>query len=124
MIFLSVAYGTSQKTDRLHRGEFRITKSEHTAAYESAGLTQICNDCRPWGPQPREFSFAEYLHISRLNYRIERSLRACSRSKNRYRPSTFSRAQGVLRRNFKLDFTLGSCEKQRIGILWASSSHP
>ena len=38
-IFVSVAYGTSQKTDRLYSGEFRITKSEHPAAYASAGLS-------------------------------------------------------------------------------------
>ena len=39
MIFVSVAYGTSQKTDRLYSGEFRISKSEHPAAYTSAGLS-------------------------------------------------------------------------------------
>lgn len=39
MIFVSVAYGTSQKTDRLYRGEFRIANGEHPAAYESAGLS-------------------------------------------------------------------------------------
>ena len=39
MIFVSVAYGTSQKTDRLYSGEFRISKSEHPAAYASAGLS-------------------------------------------------------------------------------------
>ena len=39
MIFVSVAYGTSKKTDRLYSGEFRITKSEHPAAYASAGLS-------------------------------------------------------------------------------------
>jgi hypothetical protein len=38
MIFVSVAVGTSQKTDRLYSGEFRISKSEHPAAYASAGL--------------------------------------------------------------------------------------
>ena len=38
-IFVSVAYGTSQKTDRLFSGEFRIGKSEHPAAYASAGLS-------------------------------------------------------------------------------------
>ena len=37
--FVTVANGTSQKTDRLYRGEFRITKSEHPAAYASAGLS-------------------------------------------------------------------------------------
>ena len=30
-IFVSVAYGTSQKTNRLYSGEFRITLSEHPA---------------------------------------------------------------------------------------------
>jgi hypothetical protein len=39
VIFVSVAYGTSQKTDPLYSGEFRITKSEHPAAYTSAGLS-------------------------------------------------------------------------------------
>ena len=39
MIFVSVAYGTSQKTNSLYSGEFRISKSEHTAAYASAGLS-------------------------------------------------------------------------------------
>jgi hypothetical protein len=37
--FVSVAYGTSKKTNRLYSGEFRITKSEHPAAYASAGLS-------------------------------------------------------------------------------------
>jgi hypothetical protein len=39
MIFVCVSYGTSQKTDRLYSGEFRISKSEHPAAYASAGLS-------------------------------------------------------------------------------------
>jgi hypothetical protein len=39
MIFVSVAYGTSKKTDRLYSGEFRIAKNEHPAAYASAGLS-------------------------------------------------------------------------------------
>lgn len=38
-IFVTVAYGTSQKTNRLYGGEFRITKAEHPAAYASAGLS-------------------------------------------------------------------------------------
>lgn len=38
-IFISVAYGTSQKTNRLCSGEFRITKDEHPAAYASADLS-------------------------------------------------------------------------------------
>ena len=38
-IFVSVAYGTSQKTNRLFSGEFRITKNEHPIAYNSAGLS-------------------------------------------------------------------------------------
>jgi len=38
-IFVTVAYGTSQKTNRLYGGEFRITKTEHPAAYASAGLS-------------------------------------------------------------------------------------
>ena len=39
VIFVSVAYGTSQKTDRLYSGEFKISKSEHPAAYACAGLS-------------------------------------------------------------------------------------
>jgi len=39
MIFVSVAYGTSQRTNRLYSGEFRIAKSEHPAAYAAAGLS-------------------------------------------------------------------------------------
>jgi hypothetical protein len=39
MIFVSVAYGTSQKTDHLYSGEFRIAKSEQPSAYTSAGLS-------------------------------------------------------------------------------------
>lgn len=38
-IFVTVAYGTSQKTNRLYGGEFRITKAEHPVAYASAGLS-------------------------------------------------------------------------------------
>lgn len=38
-IFVSVAYGTSQRTNRLFSGEFRITKNEHPVAYNSAGLS-------------------------------------------------------------------------------------
>jgi len=39
MIFVSVAYGTSQTTDRLYGGEFRISKCEHPAAYDRANLS-------------------------------------------------------------------------------------
>jgi hypothetical protein len=38
-IFISVAYGTSQKTDRLYRGEFRISRAEHPVAFAAAGLS-------------------------------------------------------------------------------------
>ena len=39
LVFVSVAYGTSQKTNRLYTGEFRIGKIEHPAAFASAGLS-------------------------------------------------------------------------------------
>jgi len=39
MIFVDVAYGTNQKTDRLYSGEFRISKRDHPAACASAGLS-------------------------------------------------------------------------------------
>lgn len=38
-VFVSVAYGTSQKTDRLYSGEFLISKLVHPVAYTSAGLS-------------------------------------------------------------------------------------
>jgi hypothetical protein len=38
-VFVSVAYGTSQKTDRLYSGEFRISKTEHPAAFKCSGLS-------------------------------------------------------------------------------------
>ena len=34
-----VAYGTSQRTTALHRGEFSILRARHPAAYEAAGLS-------------------------------------------------------------------------------------
>ena len=43
---------------------------------------------------------------------------------NKYNSSTFALAQGVLLKNFKLDLTLGSCVKQRIGTASAIASHP
>ncbi|CAI09604.1 hypothetical protein ebA6093 [Aromatoleum aromaticum EbN1] len=46
------------------------------------------------------------------------------RSTWRYSDSTRSRAHGVRRRNLRLDATLGSCWKQRIGISCPSSSQP
>ncbi len=39
LLFVTVAYGTSQKTNRLYAGEFRIAKQEHPIAYEAAGLS-------------------------------------------------------------------------------------
>lgn len=39
LVFVQVAYGTSQKTNRLYSGEFRISKVEHPAAYKAAGLS-------------------------------------------------------------------------------------
>ena len=39
MVFAIMAYGTSQETDRLYLGEFRISKGEHSGAYASAGLS-------------------------------------------------------------------------------------
>ena len=39
LIFVNVAYGTSQKVNTLFSGEFRIAKGENPAAYETAGLS-------------------------------------------------------------------------------------
>ena len=38
-IAVTVAYGTSQKLDRLSAGEFAIRKAQNRAAYEMAGLS-------------------------------------------------------------------------------------
>lgn len=38
-VAVTVAYGTSQGLQRLHQGEFAITKGGHQAAYVSAGLS-------------------------------------------------------------------------------------
>lgn len=37
--FVEVVYGTSQKTNSLHRGEFGIYKLQNPVAYKSAGLS-------------------------------------------------------------------------------------
>lgn len=38
-VAVTVAYGTSQGLQRLHKGEFAITKQGNLAAYSSAGLS-------------------------------------------------------------------------------------
>jgi hypothetical protein len=38
-IFVTVAYGTSQKTNRLYSGEFLSSKSSNPAAFVTAGLS-------------------------------------------------------------------------------------
>jgi hypothetical protein len=38
-VVVTVAYGTSQGLQRLHKGEFAITKQSTPAAYSSAGLS-------------------------------------------------------------------------------------
>ena len=38
-VAVTVAYGTSQGLQRLHKGEFAVTKRGHPAAYSSAGLS-------------------------------------------------------------------------------------
>jgi len=50
--------------------------------------------------------------------------RRASRSMKRYSASTFSRAQGVLRRNLRLEATLGSLVKQRKGMRSPSPGQP
>lgn len=42
----------------------------------------------------------------------------------KYNSSTFLRAHGVLRKNFRLDLMLGSCVKQRIGTAAPIASQP
>ena len=36
---MRVAYGTSQRTTTLHRGEFSILRDRNPSAYEAAGLS-------------------------------------------------------------------------------------
>jgi hypothetical protein len=43
---------------------------------------------------------------------------------DKYNSSTFLRAQGVRRKNFKLDLMLGSLLKQRMGMRFANSAQP
>ena len=50
--------------------------------------------------------------------------RARSRNMNRYRLSTFARAHGVLRRNFRLDAMLGSLVKLRMRMRWPRPCQP
>jgi len=37
--FVTVAYGTSQKTNRLYSGEFKISEKDNPSAYTSSGLS-------------------------------------------------------------------------------------
>jgi hypothetical protein len=53
----------------------------------------------------------------------EQSFAQC-RAWRKYNCSTFLRAHGVLRKNFKLDFMLGSCVKQRTGTAAPIASQP
>lgn len=39
LFFVSVAFGTSQKLNRLYSGEFQITQKDNSAAYALAGLS-------------------------------------------------------------------------------------
>ena len=39
LFFVSVAFGTSQKLNRLYSGEFQITQKDNPAAYALAGLS-------------------------------------------------------------------------------------
>ena len=39
LIFVSVAYGTSQKLNRIYSGEFQITQIDSPAAYAMVGLS-------------------------------------------------------------------------------------
>lgn len=45
-------------------------------------------------------------------------------TESRYIASTSARAQGVVRRNLRLELMLGSCRKHRIGTRKPISSHP
>lgn len=39
LVFVRLAYGTSQKTNQLYSGEFLIARQTHPAAYKAAGLS-------------------------------------------------------------------------------------
>lgn len=63
-----------------------------------------------------------YLYINPVFLQVRDWLlvRTCCR----YNCSTLARAQGVRRKNFRLDLTLGSCVKQRIGTASAIALQP
>jgi hypothetical protein len=50
---VAVAYGTSQRVDKLVAGEFAITRQGHAAAYKSAGLSHDTKfDFKPFARLP------------------------------------------------------------------------
>ena len=85
---VGVAYGTSQKTNRLVSGEFAIRKAEHKAAYAMAGLSYDTKfDLRnilhlPWNdsffavpPDPR---FAQTPKLGSLHIGMRKALEAAA----------------------------------------------
>jgi hypothetical protein len=68
----------------------------------------------------RYFAVALNSQLSPCEVTALKRARACCK----YNSSTFFRAHGVLRKNFKLDLMLGSCVKQRTSTTAAIASQP
>jgi PemK-like, MazF-like toxin of type II toxin-antitoxin system len=87
---ITVAYGTSQKTDRLASGEFAIRKSENKAAYEIAGLSYDTKfDLRnraelPWNDTffavPPNPAHGQTPKLGSLHIGMERALKAAAQA--------------------------------------------
>ena len=85
-IAVTVAYGTSQKLDRLAAGEFAIRKVQNKAAYEMAGLSYDTKfDLRnrvalPWNDTffavPPNPAHGQTPKLGSLHIRMEQALKA------------------------------------------------
>ena len=98
-IEVTVVYGTSQRVDRLSRGEFAITKLGHPAAYRASGLSfDIKFDFRKAVAPPRNGSFfavpprAPFGQRPRLGV-LHPSMMRCAASAQ---PAALQRGSGVI----------------------------
>ncbi len=87
-IIVTVAYGTSQKVQRLATGEFAIRKTENKAAYELAGLSFDTKfDLRnrvglPWDDTffavPPDPTYGQTPKLGSMHIGLERALKAAA----------------------------------------------
>lgn len=85
-------------------------------------LLQVCDNLNINVPEEISIIGIDDEDMTRYLSRIVSS--RFSSTRFRYSASTSERAQGVLRKNFKLDFTLGSFLKQLILISWLNLTQP